>query len=73
MKVDIRMMEYVIEVYRQQSFTKAADQLHIAQPSLSQQIKKLEEELDTPLFIRKYGQVTPHLKGDDSLKGLRIF
>ncbi|MGM2737370.1 helix-turn-helix domain-containing protein, partial [Bacillus cereus group sp. BC87] len=31
------MMEYVMEVYRQKSFTKAADQLHIAQPSLSQQ------------------------------------
>nr|WP_239690738.1 LysR substrate-binding domain-containing protein [Bacillus safensis] len=68
MKVDIRMMEYVIEVYRQQSFTKAADQLHIAQPSLSQQIKKLEEELDTPLFIRKYGQVTPTPQGRRFIK-----
>ena len=53
MKVDIRMMEYVMEVYRQKSFTKAADQLHIAQPSLSQQIKKLEEELDTtPIYSK---------------------
>ncbi|UXO88479.1 LysR substrate-binding domain-containing protein [Bacillus safensis] len=68
MKVDIRMMEYVIEVYRQQSFTKAADQLHIAQPSLSQQMKKLEEELDTPLFIRKYGQVTPTPQGRRFIK-----
>ncbi|QRY39362.1 MULTISPECIES: LysR family transcriptional regulator [Bacillus] len=62
------MMEYVIEVYRQQSFTKAADQLHIAQPSLSQQMKKLEEELDTPLFIRKYGQVTPTPQGRRFIK-----
>ncbi|MEH7229011.1 LysR family transcriptional regulator [Bacillus safensis] len=62
------MMEYVIEVYRQQSFTKAADQLHIAQPSLSQQVKKLEEELDTPLFIRKYGQVTPTPQGRRFIK-----
>lgn len=61
-------MEYVIEVYRQQSFTKAADQLHIAQPSLSQQMKKLEEELDTPLFIRKYGQVTPTPQGRRFIK-----
>ncbi len=62
------MMEYVMEVYRQKSFTKAADQLHIAQPSLSQQMKKLEEELDTPLFIRKYGQVTPTPQGSRFIK-----
>ncbi|MGE6626028.1 LysR family transcriptional regulator [Bacillus pumilus] len=62
------MMEYVMEVYRQKSFTKAADQLHIAQPSLSQQIKKLEEKLDTPLFIRKYGQVTPTPQGSRFIK-----
>ncbi|AOZ88365.1 LysR family transcriptional regulator [Bacillus xiamenensis] len=62
------MMEYVIEVYRQQSFTKAAENLHIAQPSLSQQIKKLEEKLDTPLFIRKYGQVTPTPQGTRLIK-----
>lgn len=62
------MMEYVMEVYRQQSFTKAAEKLHIAQPSLSQQIKKLEEELDTPLFIRKYGQVTPTPQGNRLIK-----
>ncbi|KPN12865.1 LysR family transcriptional regulator [Bacillus australimaris] len=62
------MMEYVIEVYRQQSFTKAAEKLHIAQPSLSQQIKKLEGELNTPLFIRKYGQVTPTPQGSRLIK-----
>ncbi|MBD3860046.1 LysR family transcriptional regulator [Bacillus sp. 28A-2] len=62
------MMQYVIEVYRQQSFTKAAEKLHIAQPSLSQQIKKLEEELDTPLFIRAYGQVSPTPQGSRLIK-----
>lgn len=66
-------MEYVMEVYRQKSFTKAADQLHIAQPSLSQQIKKLEEELDTPYLFESMDKSHPHLKGVGSLKGLRTF
>ncbi|SPU14643.1 LysR family transcriptional regulator [Bacillus subtilis] len=43
--MDIKVMEYAAEIARRQSFTKAAEHLHIAQPSLSQQIKKLEAEL----------------------------
>lgn len=39
--MDIKVMEYAAEIARRQSFTKAAEHLHIAQPSLSQQIKSL--------------------------------
>lgn len=49
-EMDIKVMEYAAEIARRQSFTKAAEHLHIAQPSLSQQIKKLEAELGLTLF-----------------------
>lgn len=60
--MDIKVMEYAAEIARRQSFTKAAEHLHIAQPSLSQQIKKLEAELGLTLFHRSHGSVTltPH-------------
>ncbi len=60
--MDIKVMEYAVEIARRQSFTKAAEHLHIAQPSLSQQIKKLEAELGLTLFHRSHGSVTltPH-------------
>nr|MDH3092134.1 LysR family transcriptional regulator [Bacillus velezensis] len=60
--MDIKVMEYAAEIARHQSFTKAAEHLHIAQPSLSQQIKKLEAELGLTLFHRSRGSVTltPH-------------
>ncbi len=60
--MDIKVMEYAAEIARRQSFTKAAEHLHIAQPSLSQQIKKLEAELGLTLFYRSHGSVTltPH-------------
>ncbi|MDU0154824.1 LysR family transcriptional regulator [Bacillus cabrialesii] len=60
--MDIKVMEYAAEIARRQSFTKAAEHLHIAQPSLSQQIKKLENELELSLFHRSHGSITltPH-------------
>ncbi|KQO13755.1 LysR family transcriptional regulator [Paenibacillus sp. Leaf72] len=50
--MDIRHLEYVLEVVRHESFTKAAEALHITQPTISKMIKNLEDELQTPLFIR---------------------
>ena len=43
---------------KEQSFTKAAEQLHITQPTLSRQIAALEEELGTVLFVRKGRSIT---------------
>ena len=47
-----KRFQYVLTVYREQSFTRAAEKLFISQPSLSAAIKKTEEEIGTPLFER---------------------
>lgn len=50
--MDIRHLEYFVEVARQKSFTKAAALLHVTQPTISKTIRLLEDELDVILFTR---------------------
>ncbi len=50
--MEIRVLEYFLAVAREQSFSKAANALHLTQPTLSRQLKELEEELGKQLFIR---------------------
>lgn len=50
--VYVCMEKYVYEVYKERSFTKAAQNLYISQPSLSARIKKIEEIIGEPLFDR---------------------
>lgn len=50
--MEFYQLGYFLEIARQRSFTRAAGRLHMAQPALSQQMKNLETELGTPLFIR---------------------
>ncbi len=52
------MLGYFLTVAKEQSFTKAAEQLHITQPTLSRQLAALEEELGTTLFNRGSHSVT---------------
>lgn len=47
-----RQFEYIQEVAREKSISAAAKKLVISQPSLSQFVKKIEEEIGTPLFER---------------------
>ena len=51
--------DYVLAVYHEQSFTKAAKKLYISQPCLSAAIKKIEEEIGMPLFERRYSSLRP--------------
>ncbi len=50
--MDIRIMEYFLAVIREGTISSAAEALHVSQPSLSRQIKDLEEELGVTLFER---------------------
>jgi len=47
-----RWKEYVTEVYRARSFSRAAENMFISQPSLSAKIKSVEEEVGAPIFDR---------------------
>ncbi|WP_309381319.1 LysR family transcriptional regulator [Cerasicoccus frondis] len=53
--MEMHQLRYFTAVARTGNFTRAAEQCHIAQPSLSQQIRKLEEELDEKLILRLPG------------------
>ena len=58
MYVQLRQLEYFAAVAETRHFTRAAESVHVAQPSLSKQIRTLERELGTRLFRRARGNVT---------------
>lgn len=50
--MDLQQFRYVIAVAEEGNFTRAAERLYLSQPALSVQVRKLEQELGTPLFVR---------------------
>ncbi|HEX3720053.1 MAG TPA: LysR substrate-binding domain-containing protein [Verrucomicrobiae bacterium] len=60
--MEIHQLRYVAAVARTRNFSRAAEQCHVAQPSLSQQIQKLEEELGERLFdrLKREARLTSH-------------
>ncbi|MCL5972050.1 MAG: LysR family transcriptional regulator [Firmicutes bacterium] len=61
--IDIRLLKYVVAVNETKNFSRAAELLCIAQPSLSQQIAKLERELGVRLFLRTHTGIRPTPEG----------
>ena len=56
--MDIRVLRYFLAVAREESITRAAENLHIAQPTLSKQLMELEQELGKKLLIRGKRKIT---------------
>ena len=56
--MEIRVLKYFLMVSREENITKAANLLHITQPTLSRQLRQLEEELDVKLFDRGTHNIT---------------
>lgn len=62
--MELRQLRYFIQIVEAKSFGKAAAVLRLAQPALSHQIRKLEDELGVQLLIRHSGGVVPTEAGD---------
>ncbi|QKW30470.1 LysR family transcriptional regulator [Streptomyces similanensis] len=55
--MQFQQLQYFVAVAETRHFTRAAELVHVAQPSLSQQIKALERELGADLFLRARGNI----------------
>ena len=56
--VELRVLQYFLAVAREQSVSAAAQSLHLTQPTLSRQLRELEEELGKQLMIRGNRKIT---------------
>ena len=63
--MELRVLRYFLAVAREESISRAAEFLHITQPTLSRQMMELEEELGAKLFER--GQKNRHLVLTDEM------
>lgn len=63
--MEMHQLRYVVAVARTGNFSRAAEKCHVSQPSLSQQIQKLEEELEERLFdrMKREAKLTPAGEG----------
>ncbi|SAL61933.1 LysR family transcriptional regulator [Caballeronia choica] len=70
--MDVRQLRYFVSIVDYGSLGKAAEKLFVAQPSLSQQMARLEEDLGVPLLLRSNHGVTPTPAGDALYRHARL-
>ena len=56
--MDLRVLQYFLAIAREGNITKAAESMHVTQPTLSRQIKELETDLGKQLLIRGSRRIT---------------
>ncbi len=74
--MELRVLKYFLAVAREENITRAAEFLHITQPTLSRQLMQLEDELNAQLFIRGKNRITLTDEGmcyEDEQKKLLIW
>ena len=62
--MDIHHLKIFVSVYKNKSFTRASEELHISQPTISEHIKNLESSLDCRLFDRLGRSIMPTVEAD---------
>lgn len=70
--MDVRKLRYFVNIVDFGSLGKAAEKLFVAQPSLSQQMARLEEELGVSLLLRSNHGVTPTAEGEALYRHARM-
>lgn len=70
--MSLRQFEYALAVAEEGSVTAAADRLHVAQPSVSQQIRGLERDLGVQLFARTPSGLVPTVVGRAFLREAQV-
>lgn len=71
MVMELRQLKYFVKTAELLSFSKAAKALYVTQSTLSQQVKQLEDELNTTLFFRNNHKVTLTEAGEAFLEGAK--
>jgi DNA-binding transcriptional LysR family regulator len=69
--LDLRLVRYFVVVAEELHFGRAAAKLHVSQPALSKQIRKLEDQLGVGLLVRDSRHVALTVRGEDFLLDAR--
>ena len=69
--MELRILRYFLAVAEEQSFSRAAEHLHVSQPALSQQLRAYEEEIGSKLFVRSPKRIELTDKGRVLLRHAR--